>query len=464
MKFIKNIKEKIKAIFDGDYRGIAILFVLQLILFFTIKPIRYDDAFYIEAITGTPVLNFVGTRYLEWTSRILIEATLGFIFRFSKYIWIFGTVLLMTLMGYSISRIFVKKENKKELIMMILWLILLYPLERMSSAGWAATTVNYLWPLSFGLFSLISIRKAYDKERINPILGILYALATVYACNQEQMCAVLLVTYLFFTIVLTIRDGKKVSLYMYLQTILAIASFVFIITTPGNALRTESEIVTYFPDFYNMSIIEKTVLGITTTMGEMVANYSITFAIFTFMLMAYIWDNYKDRLVRGISAIPFTTTIVLSFGRAITENLSVTVKWIQKNFTEKEIILKASSYSFLGSYVEFIISLVVIMSIFICLLLIFKKLKNNIAFYVFGCGLVTRIIMGFSPTVFASENRTCLFLEFACLICTLLIWQEFIKKVEKKTKTRVYNVVVWTSVVQYVVTLTFVLMSHINVV
>ena len=211
---MNKLKEKIKSLFDGDYRGIAILFVLQIILFITIKPIMYDDASYITAVTGVPISEFVMERYQTWTSRVLIEATLGFIFQFSKYIWIFGTVLLMTLIGYSMSRLFIKKENKKELTMMVLWLVLLYPLERMSSAGWAATTVNYIWTLALGLFSFISIRKAYDGEKINIFSGILYALACIYACNQEQVCVVLFVTYLLSTILLTIR---LVLIFIYKQ-------------------------------------------------------------------------------------------------------------------------------------------------------------------------------------------------------------------------------------------------------
>jgi hypothetical protein len=463
MKFIKKLKDKVKNLFNGDYRGIAILFVLQFILFITVKPIRYDDAFYIESITGVPVLSFVSSRYKAWTSRVLIEATLGFIFRFSKYIWTFGTIICMTLIGYSIAKIFVKKENKKDLIMMVLWLVLLYPIERMSSAGWAATTVNYIWPLALGLFSLISLRKAWDKEKIKPIIGIFYALATAYACNQEQVCVVLLVTYILFTIILTVRDKKKVSPFMYLQSIIAIASLIFILTTPGNSIRQEEEIITYFPEFYGMSVIEKLALGITSTMGEMLAKYSITFTIFSLMILIYIWNNYKDRLIRGISAIPFTASIVLSYGSSITENVSVAVAWARSNFKKSEVLLKPSTYTYIGSYVELIISLAVIVSIFICLFLIFKKLKNNIAFYIFGCGLVTRLIMGFSPTIFVSENRTCIFLEFACLICTLLIWQEFIKKAEKKTKTKAYNIVAWISIIQYIISLSFIWLTHIYV-
>jgi len=346
---------------------------------------------------------------------------------------------------------------------MVLWLVLLYPLERMSSAGWAATTVNYIWTLALGIFSLISIRKAYDGEKIGIVSGIFYALAAIYACNQEQVCMVLFVTYLVFTILLTARDKKKVSPILYIQTLIAVLSLIFILTTPGNNVRKIDEVVTYFPDFTNMTFIEKAAIGVTTTMGEMLVNSSITFAIFTFIMMMYIWDNYKDRLVRGISAVPFVATMVLSFASPITEKLSVSVGWVIKNFTEtEELILRPATFNYLGSYVPLMISLVVITCIFISLLLIFKKLRNNVAFYVFGCGLATRILMGFSPTVFVSRNRTCIFLEFACLICALLIWQEFIKKAEKKTKTKVYNVVAVSAIVQYVVTLSFILISHIN--
>ncbi len=111
MNFISKVKKKVNDLFDGNYRGIAILFVLQIILFITIKPIMYDDASYITAVTGVPISKFVVERYQTWTSRVLIEATLGFIFQFSKYIWIFGTVLLMTLIRIFNVKIILKKRE-----------------------------------------------------------------------------------------------------------------------------------------------------------------------------------------------------------------------------------------------------------------------------------------------------------------------------------------------------------------
>lgn len=458
-----KLKEKIKNIFNGDNRGLAILFVLQLIMIITIKPIRYDDAFYIEAITGVPILGFVTERYFNWTSRVIIESTLGFIFRYSKYIWTFGTIFMVTLIGYSISKIFVRKEIKKEMNMMIMWLVILYPFERMSSAGWAATTVNYIWPMALGLYSLISIKCAWNKKKINFFQGIVFSLATIYACNQEQCCAILFATYLIFTIILTIRDKVKVSPFMYLQTILAIVSIIFILTNPGNAARKQDEIVAYFPEYNSVTLIDKLVLGITVTMGELLVNYSVTFAVFSFMLLIYTWYNYKDRLIRGISAIPLTATLALSYFSSFTENTFITIKWIRENFVKEERIITADKYTYLGNYTELVISLVVIFSIIICLLLIFKKLKNALPVYVFGAGLVSRLIMGFTPTLYVSTNRTFIIMEFACIICTLLIWQEFITKADKKYKTKIYNVIVWTSIIQYISSVGFVLMSHIGV-
>ena len=406
-------------------------------------------------------MDFVSTRYVEWTSRVLIEATLGIIFKVSQYVWIIGNILMMTLIGYSISKLFVK-DNKKQMNFMVLWCVLLYPFDRMSSAGWAATTVNYIWPIATGLFSLIAIRKMWDKEKIKILPGLLYLLATVYSCNQEQCCGVLLVTYILFSIIFILRDKKKVNPLIILQALVAIISFIFIITTPGNTARKMDEIVGYFPEYLSLSFLERLSMGFTSTVGELTCNYSITFAVFTFMIAAFIVTNYKDNITRAIGIFPFAVTMILSYLSPSTCNV-FSINEIRNYFLYGHAITEAKNYFYFGSYVNLIISLAVIISIFASLLLIFKKIRNNIAFYVFGCGLVTRLILAFSPTLFISTNRTFVIMEFACLICTLLIWQEFEKTAEKKPKARVYNTIVFLSVLQYIVSLSFVLLTHIGV-
>ena len=339
---------------------------------------------------------------------------------------------------------------------------MLYPVERMAGAGWAATTVNYAWPLSFGLFSLISVRKIWDGEKIKFIPGILFILSLIYSCNQELCCGVLFVTYIMFAIILSIRDKKKVNKFIYVQVLVTILSFIFILTTPGNSVRKLDETVGYFPDYYSLSIIEKLATGFTATMGELIGNYSITFAVFTFMIAIYIYTNYKDKFVKAIGITPFVLTMIFSYLNSITNNIYI-IKLMRDNFLLEQVLISSKNYTYIGSYVNLIISLIIVISIFASLLLIFKKVKNNIAFYVFGAGLVTRITLAFSPTIFISRNRTFIIMEIAYLICTLLIWKEFDKTADKKLKVKVYNGIVLLAVVEYLISLSFVLITHVGV-
>ena len=160
------MKEKIKKYLSENGRTVIIaIFILEFILTVFITPNRYDDDFFIEQATNNSVLKFVTERYSEWTSRVIIEFVLCTVLKTSKYLWILLQSFMMAVIGYSISEIFIK-EDKKENNLILLYMILLYPLNVMASAGWAATSVNYIWPLSMCLYSLIPIKKAWYKEKI----------------------------------------------------------------------------------------------------------------------------------------------------------------------------------------------------------------------------------------------------------------------------------------------------------
>ena len=78
---------------------------------------------------------------------------------------------MVALAGYSISKIFVKNdENKKDNIIMLVAMILIYPIMQMNSAGWAATTINYIWPMALGLFSLATIAVTFGKK--TPLIAV----------------------------------------------------------------------------------------------------------------------------------------------------------------------------------------------------------------------------------------------------------------------------------------------------
>lgn len=455
------MKEKLKKFLDDGRNVIVALFVLHIILMMFITPNRYDDEVFLTNIAEQPILAYIGPRYFDWTSRFLIEFALCGVLKTSKYLWILIESLMVALIGYSISKLFVK-DNKKENNVMLLFMILLYPFNVMSSAGWAATTVNYIWPMATMFYALIPIKKIWEGEKIHPISMFLHSLALIFAGNQEQTACILVGTYLLFAILMIIRD-KKIKPYMVINTVLAIASLIFILTCPGNYVRQESEIANYFKDMEMYTFLDKLGLGFTTTMGFLIGKGNLVYVVFTLLICVYVFSNHKEALYRVIACIPFVTSLTGYFGRDIISQVYPHLTSFYDLLASEEVLLTAATSNNLLYAVPVIFSMGIIVCLIMSLLLIFKNLKNNVALLVFLIGLASRLIMGFSPTIFVSGNRTMIFFEFSMIIGALLIWQELIKKTDKndlKIQGRVSASIKILGAMQYLNILFFILLTQ----
>ena len=426
------MKEKIKNfIKENGRQAIIIIFLLELLLSFFITPNQYDDDFFIGKATGS-IIKFVGERYYNWTSRVIIEFVLCSVLKISKYLWILIQAIMVAIICYSISRVFVK-DNKNENNNMLLYMILIYPLNVMASAGWAATTINYMWPLAMCLFSLIPIRKIWDKEKIKPYEYILYSLALIFAGNQEQTCAILAGTYILYTIFMIIKD-KKIHPYMILQDIIIIASLVFILSCPGNYVRNSQEIVESFKDIGTLNVLDKISLGLTSTIALLVGKGNLPYTLLTFLIVVYIFINYKENLYRITALIPFISAILFKFLMYTSYLTFPYLGSFQELLVEERVMLNAITSNNLTYTLPLILAFANFICVSLSLLIIFKNLKNNISILLFLVGLASRLIIGFSPTIWSSKERTMIFFEFAMIIISILIWQELYRKNDKTDK------------------------------
>ena len=112
------------------------------------------------------------------------------------------------------------------------------------------------------------------------------------------------------------RD-KKIKPYMMVQTLIAIASIIFILTCPGNYVRQEDE-MRRFIDFGMLTIIDKFVLGFTSTFSEIISGKNIVYTLLTSLLAIYVFTNYKERLYRVVALIPVLSILVLGHLTPIT--------------------------------------------------------------------------------------------------------------------------------------------------
>lgn len=455
------MKEKLKKFFQNGRGAIFALFVLQVVLMIFVTPNKYDDKTFLESVTGTSIWSYVAPRYFNWTSRFLIEYALCGVLKASKYLWILIECLMVALAGYSISRIFVK-DNKNENNVMLLFMILIYPLNVMNSAGWAATTTNYMWPLATCLFSLIPIRKIWDGEKIHLWQYPLYTLALIFAGNQEQTCAILFGTYLLFTLLMIIKN-KKIHPYMVVQTLLIITSLIFILTCPGNYIRNSQETTNHFRDFEMLTIIDKISLGFTSTMGLLIEEGNLVYTILCLLITVYIFSNYKEKLYRVVALVPLFSIFLTAFTTYTTNLMFPFFGAFKDLVTAEHVMLTAANCNNLLNTIPLIFACANFICISLSILLIFKNLKSNIAILVFLVGLASKVMIGFSPTVFLSGARTMIFFEFAMIIVSILIWQELIKKndkSDKKIQKRTEFAVKATGVLQYINVLICILMTQ----
>ena len=424
------MKEKIKKFLNENGRlAIFILFILEIFLMIFVTPNKYDDEYFIEQVTNKSIWSFVGPRYYWWSSRIIIEYALCLVLKISKYAWILIEALMVALAGYSISKVFIK-DNKNENTMMLIFMILIYPLDVMASAGWAATTVNYMWPLATGLFALIPIRKMWDGEKIKFYEYPLYTLALLFSGNAEQSCAILVGVYVLFSILMILKN-KKIHPYMIIQNLIIIASFVFILTCPGNHARNDVEIERHFKDLGMLSILDKISLGLTSTIGLLIGKGNIIYAMLSLLVAVYVCTNYKEKIYKIVSVIPLLSVVLCYFTLETTVRFFPFLGFFNELLAKEQVMLTAANCNNLLYVIPVIFAFVNFISLGISILLIFKNLKNNVAIIVFLAGLASRIIMGFSPTVFISGERTMIFFEFSMIIVSILVWQELIKKNDK---------------------------------
>ena len=244
---------------------------------------------------------------------------------------------------------------------------------------------------------------------------------TIFAVNAELVGACVLTTYVIFTIYLAIK--KKIKPIIAVLLIVSIITMIFTFTCPGNKIRTEREIESKFNEFENLTFVDKFVIGLLTEMDQYIMIFSPFYFIFTLIMMITVFKKHDNVLLKGISAFPFVlgimfTIIPVFFESFVTRILDFSI-----------ISQKNLDYRSLKAYAQAGIYLLDIIFMFISLYLAFGKTnKTLVSMLTLGCGVCSRLIMGFIPTVFASGVRTQLIFFTMFIVLIMMLVEEKDKK------------------------------------
>lgn len=262
----------------------------------------------------------------------------------------------------------------------------------MKTAGFAATVLNYYFPIVLGLFLCAAI---YNNCKFNPLSFFIILIVGIFACNHEQ-CVVIIFTFSLFAI---ISSWPHLNVRALETLVISILSLVFIFMSPGNAVRMSQEMQNWMPEFATFSLFAKVYMGITTTFYNLCDHNNLPF-VFCFVVLVLCLTK---KLRWAIASL-----IVLSICQEL----------LRKRFKSTELLENAT---WLTSYPS--LTLILFFTYAFVLLLISVKLdmsfQNRVVIIVMILlAFALRGVIGLSPTVFASGVRTSIFSQTLFVICS----------------------------------------------
>lgn len=416
-----------------EYLPLWIFAGIQLVYHIFMKEPQESDAmwFFCRQLDAYPLNDYLKTRYEIWSSRLLIEAVLVYISR-SVFWWKILDWAFWVFLAWAFVWLF-PEEKRGVAAYMVTGFLCLYPIWDLRTAGWIATTVNYTWPLALGVFSLHGVTRAFYGKKTPVPFCLLYGAAALYGANMEQMCAVLLAVN-FCAVVYFAFQKKPVRSYAGVLVCFAIAAaeIVFIMVCPGNEARKNQEVINWMPNFKSYHLLDKASMGFLDTMHHLVTSGSLLFLCFLILLAVLVFLRSRQIAFRAAALFPVFLTVWLSwFADSVKADFPTFFKLMNKSG-----FICSSNYHIMANYIPTVLYLGVVGCMLLSLVAICTTyLELFSQMLLLALGLATRVVIGFTPTIYVSQERTFLFLYMILGISAVYLVQNHLPLLLEQKKT-----------------------------
>ena len=365
-------------------------------------------------------LDFFKQRYGGWSSRLITESILVMFMHMPFVFWKIINCIMICSCIKGLACLFWNDEKKLINNFLVILLCFLYPIQELNNDGWGATTINYLWPMVFCLPSFIADKKVIEKRKLGKKFQIFSIITLIIGTDVEFAW-----TFSFIMTVMTfllVRKQKDVLLYYFCKFFILIAAFLKIILCPGNSVRFFSEVSSWFPDFLTLSIFDKIYLGTVSTASYLLSRSNLIFGVIVIIFLYLSIKTVKSHFFKGYVAMLLLLKIV-SINAENQNNI-----WSIFHGGARITIMNATS---LANYLSFILSGLVLIGVIVLILVLYGRCRKTyylLSWYLAGLG--ARMIMIFSPTLYASSFRTFLPLDISLIGIAIVLCKDivFVKK------------------------------------
>lgn len=388
-----------------------------------------DDNYFMTCLNNRTLGEFYVKRWNTWSSRLVIETVVVMVLKQPLWLWKVLDVFASFVLAYLLFGIlFHKKESGKAAIVCGIFLFL-YDFREMDSAGYMTTTIFYWWVLAAAMIAFLPIYFHYNNEKVKTWIYALAVPCSIFAANQEQ-AAIIFVCLCMYMLGIYLFEKRKIPKYVVFLLLVGLISLAIVFLCPGNEVRKISNIDFWFPNYAEFNIVHKGLLGWYGLLRTLFENINWLFFAFTAILLGAVWKTSHKWYERWIAAVPFLANLAL--GACI----------IISNFYDAGPVNKVvhafdfdQPIVYYHGFLPLKLCLLVLAYTFTCLCVVFamyvlwgptKKFSHLMAVLVIGAA--SKVSMGMSPTVWASSERTSIFLLFGFVIIAVSCAEIIFKK------------------------------------
>lgn len=400
----------------------GVFFLLTLLWHMDLVLIDVDEAFYGAVIGQQSLWEFLVRQYATWSSRTVIEFFLCLFSSLPRLVWRLADSAVLLLLAVCLGRLAggpapgrPLRPRDSWLLVCLLWL---YPWWYLSTAGWVATTMNYLWPLAGLCLAFVSLAGYGGRPGI--VLGLA---GLVYAVSAEQTL-VLALLLLSALAVYRLAARRPLPRLFFGQLAVCAAGLVYMLLCPGLALRTENETISYYKDFGMRSLLARAEAGISGALGELFLDRNLLYALFFLLLAATVWQTTRRLVYRLLVLLPLGVELALGVWLRHYQDLVPALR--DKVAALRGVgTLHVSNCNQPAAYLPFLLLCGCLAITCGCLYLVLGHTpRAYAALAVLLSGFATRCAIGFTPASAVSGERTGFLLAMAVAFCGVLLGQK----------------------------------------
>jgi hypothetical protein len=422
---------------DPSTRILLAVLAYFLIFHLAFTGFRRDDLYnmkVLETFNGPGgALDYLVDRYLHWSSRTLADLLMVVFTGIPAIIWKLVDSFIAASCAFLMAAIAgtVYKTGWRSFIRPAAFvMVVLYPFFDMKTSGWVATTVNYLWPAAGLLYlGLAAARRVTgnDQEKNSTGLGAALIVVSALAAGSHELMALCGAALEGAVIVLLLmkRDRRiAVPAVLFAVEIFFVCWALF---CPGNAIRNASTVPAQFPSWDAFSTVEHLTMALASTFDRLTSLGYYRGGVQSFMMQAALWilawiSVHRRFRSRGLDLL-MASPLLLAYLMNQTDVRFWSIWALMDGMASEHMGQARMAYQ---PVMSLLLAAITTAGLFLAFLRPGPRgaIPGLCAAVCYLGGLGTRLAMGFSCTVYASNTRTYIALLFAMGVLIVMLWRE----------------------------------------